>query len=134
MAEATLAGWALDAALLALRVGFGLCSFGHGRLKLGKVANFATHNKLPLWLANVAVFVQTVGSLMVVFGVFTQAAAAALFVFGLVATIILIRRGEPFVAMGQHSWDTGVVYTVIPFALMLLGGGAWSLDTLLFRP
>lgn len=130
MPDAT-TGWALDAALLALRLGFGVCSFAHGRLKVGKVRNFATHNRLPLWLANLAVFVQTVGSLMIVVGLFTQVAAAALTIFGLVATVILVRRGEPFVAMGQHSWDAGVVYTVMPLALMLLGGGAWSLDRLM---
>lgn len=44
---------------------------------------------------------------------------------------LIWRKHEPFAAPGQHSWDAGLMYTVIPLSLLLLGPGRLSLDHLL---
>jgi putative oxidoreductase len=123
---------AVDIALLALRLAIGAGSFVHGCNKLGHVGRFAHAHGLPLWLAGLATGVQIGGGAALVLGLATPLAAAGLTVFGAWATRELIwRKREPFAAPGQHSWDAGLMYTVIPLALLLLGPGRLSLDHLL---
>jgi len=123
----------LDLALLALRLAFGAGSLVHGRNKLGKVHLFAADHHLPMWLAWVATSVQILGGIAMILGIGTSIAAAGLTIFGAWATFELIyRKREPFAAPGKHTWDTGVMYTAIPLAILLAGPGAYSLDRLWF--
>jgi putative oxidoreductase len=122
-----------DLALLALRIACGMGCIAHGWPKLGHAADFARAHHFPVWLGHVAAWVQFGGGVLLMLGVFTRLAAAALTVFGLVATYVLIvQKKEPFAQPGVHGWDSGVLYTVIPFALLLTGpgrfalGGAWG--------
>jgi putative oxidoreductase len=122
-----------DLALAALRLAIGIGSFVHGINKLGKVDRFAASHALPLWLAWVATGTQIGGGALLVVGLATPVAALGLTVFGVWATYeLIVRKHEKFAAPGQHSWDAGVMYTVIPFALLLLGPGRVSLDFALF--
>lgn len=123
-----------DLALLALRLAFGAGCFVHGKNKLGKVHLFAADHHLPLWLAWVATFVQIAGGVAMILGIGTTIAAAGLAIFGAWATFELIhRKKEPFAAPGKHTWDTGLLYTVIPLAILLAGPGGYSLDRLWLR-
>jgi putative oxidoreductase len=123
----------IDLALLALRLAVGIGSFAHGKNKLGKVHLFAADHHLPMWLAWVATVVQIAGGVAIAFGIATPVAAAGLTIFGVWATVELIyRKKEPFASPGKHTWDTGVMYTVIPLAILLAGPGAYSLDRLWF--
>jgi putative oxidoreductase len=122
-----------DLALVTLRLAIGAGSFVHGINKLGHVERFAGSHALPPWLAWVATGTQIGGGALMVVGLATPIAALGLTVFGAWATFELIwRKREKFAAPGQHSWDAGVMYTVIPFALLCLGPGRLSLDYLLF--
>jgi putative oxidoreductase len=121
-----------DLALLALRLAAGIGSFVHGRNKLGHVDRFAQSHALPLWLARLATGVQIGGGIALAVGLATPLAALGLTVFGAWATVELIhRKGEPFAAPGRHSWDAGLMYTVVPLAVLLCGPGAYSLDALI---
>lgn len=120
---------AFDIALLALRLTIGVGSIAHGWPKLRVAGKFATAHHFPVWLGHVAAWVQLVGGMLVLLGLFTQIAALALALFGLVATTILIvQKNEPFAAPGVHSWDAGVFYTAVPLSIALLGPGRFALD------
>jgi putative oxidoreductase len=130
-----LAGWGaaqMDWALLALRLAIGIGSVIHGKNKLGKVHLFAADHHLPMWLAWIATFVQVLGGIALILGVGSGIAALGLTIFGLWATLELIfRKEEKFAAPGEHTWDAGVMYTVIPLAILLAGPGRYSLDYVL---
>ena len=124
---------AFDLALLALRLAGGVGSLAHGKNKLGTVHLFAADHHLPLWLAWVATLVQILGGIALILGIATTIAALALTILGVWATIELVyRKKEPFAAPGKHTWDAGIMYTVIPLAILLSGPGAYSLDRFLF--
>ena len=130
-----LSGWnagLADWASLALRLAVGCGSFVHAKNKFGKVHLFAAGHHLPLWLAWVATFVQLLGGIGLILGLGTPIAALGLMIFGLWATVELIfRKREKFAAPGEHTWDTGVMYTAIPLVILLTGPGRYSLDYLL---
>ena len=130
-----LSGWnagLADWASLALRLAVGGGSFVHAKNKFGKVHLFAAGHHLPMWLAWVATFVQLLGGIALILGLATPIAALGLTIFGLWATLELIfRKREKFAAPGEHTWDTGVMYTAIPLAILLTGPGRYSLDYLL---
>ena len=85
-----------------------------------------------MWLAWVATFVQILCGIALILGIGTPIAALGLTIFGLWATVELIyRKREKFAAPGEHTWDTGVMYTAIPLAILLAGPGRYSLDYLL---
>jgi len=124
--------YAPDLGLLALRLAAGIGSFVHGRNKLGHIDRFAQAHALPIGLARFATGTQIAGGAALALGLATPLAALALTVFGAWATVELIhRKGEPFAAPGRHSWDAGLLYTVVPLALLLCGPGAYSIDALI---
>ncbi|HTO48684.1 MAG TPA: DoxX family protein [Burkholderiales bacterium] len=130
-----LSGWnagLADWASLALRLAVGCGSFVHAKNKFRKVHLFAAGHHLPIWLAWVATFVQLLGGIALILGLGTPIAALGLTIFGLWATLELVfRKREKFAAPGEHTWDTGVMYTAIPLAILLTGPGRYSLDHLL---
>lgn len=124
----------VDAGLLVLRLAVGIGSFVHGINKVGKVHLFAGDHCLPQWLAWIAMVVQIAGGVCLVLGFATFPAALGLVIFYVVATQELIfRKKEPFARPGVHTWDSGVLYLVIPLAILLAGPGSISLDAVLFK-
>ena len=123
----------VDTALLILRLAVGIGSFIHGMNKVGKVTLFAGDHHLPHWLAAIAMWVQIAGGACIVLGFATFPAALGLVIFYLVATQeLVVRKKEPFARPGVHTWDAGLLYLIIPLALLAAGPGRFSLDALLF--
>ncbi len=122
-----------DVALLLMRLVVGVGSFVHGKGKVGAIHLFEADHHLPRWLAWVAAIAQFAGGICFVLGLFTPLAAVALVIFYCYATYVLIyNKNEPFAAPGKHSWDSGLLYLVIPLAILLIGPGRFSLDRWLF--
>ncbi len=124
----------IDAGLLLLRLAVGIGSFVHGMNKVGKVHLFAGDHDLPHWLAWIAMVVQIAGGACLVLGFATFPATLGLIIFYLVATQeLIVRKKEPFARPGVHTWDAGLLYLVIPLAILLAGPGQFSLDAMLFK-
>lgn len=122
-----------DVALLLLRIVVGVGSFVHGKGKVRAIHLFEADHHLPRWLAWVAAVAQFGGGICFVLGLLTPLAAIALVIFYLYATYVLIvHKQEPFAAPGKHSWDSGLLYLVIPLAVLFTGPGRYALDRWLF--
>jgi putative oxidoreductase len=128
---------AVNLALLALRVSAGIMLFAHGwnhlaRMREGPgVSNwFASLGLRPgpahAWLVTVTELVA--GPLLVV-GLFTPLAAAALTGVAVVAWITNHRNAGFFVfRRPTEGWEYVMILTVLGLALGALGPGEWSLD------
>jgi putative oxidoreductase len=117
----------------AVRVVVGIILFMHGWVKLtvmgaAGVAGFmASHGLHPgLFFAYAAIFLETIGALCIIFGLFTRFFAAAIAI-------------EMLVGMFAVHWAHGFSYTkggyeyilligVVMFAIALRGGGPYSID------
>lgn len=118
--------------LLVVRVAFGIACFAHGWHKVTGIDGFAQKWKLSLPLAWTVALTQTVGGAMVAIGLGHGLAALALTICGLGITYKLIfEAAEPFVQPGGHSWDMGLIYTMMPLALLGSGPGRYAVDALL---
>lgn len=121
-----------DLVLLVVRVAFGLACIAHGWHKVQEIDGFAGKWRLSLPLAWTVALTQTVGGAMVAIGLGHGLASLALAICGLGITWKLIfEAGEPFVQPGGHSWDMGLLYTVLPLLLLATGPGRYALDALL---
>ena len=111
-----------DLGLLALRVGVGLIFAFTGWMKLadlsGTVAFFGTIGFAPFWAYLVA-FVEFLGGIAVLLGVYTRIAAGLLAVVMLVASYKLLATPQMMIAPVSLLFST--------IALKLAGGGKYSL-------
>lgn len=123
----------LSFALLVLRVGVGTMLLGgHGWEKLVSFPDVAAGFPDPLGVGSplslsLAVFAEVVCSLFVVLGVRTRLAALPPLVMMLVAAFI-VHAGDPW-----PRKELALLYALPLLALVLAGGGRYSLDTLLAR-
>lgn len=116
-----------DLALFVLRVTFGFLTFMHGYRKLANVGDFAGKWALSLPVAWTVSLIQTVGGVMLMIGLFTQATAFAQLILNTVILVLLItRKQEPFLAPGKHSWSIGLIYVVMAVVTLLAGNSLWS--------
>lgn len=121
-----------DLILLAVRVAFGIACFAHGWHKFFDIDGFAGKWRLSLPLAWTVALTQTVGGVLIVLGLGHGLAALALAVCGVGITYKLVFEArEPFIKPGGHSWDMGLMYTVLPLALLATGPGRYAVDPLL---
>jgi putative oxidoreductase len=122
-----------DIADTAVRVVIGYILFMHGWAKLtvmgaAGVAGFMAKSGLHpgLAFAWVAIFLETIGALCIIFGLFTRFFAAALAI-------------EMLIAMFAVHWAHGFSYTkggyeyvlllgIVLFAIAIRGGGPYSID------
>lgn len=124
-------GHRASVALLLLRVFVGIAFLFHGYGKMVDVPAFAAEFGLALPVAAAAAYTQFVCGLMMILGVLTPLAGAALAATMAAATFELIGRGEPFVNPHGHSWEAASFYLVAASAVALLGPGRFSIDSLL---
>jgi putative oxidoreductase len=111
--------------LLLIRVGTGAVFFMHGIDKLQSMAmttNMFVHLGLPGSVAPCIALLETVGGLMLVFGIFTRVAAVLLGIEMLVAIFITggINRGWQ-----QHELEA--LLMAVSFGLVYTGSGKFSL-------
>ena len=121
-----------DFALFLLRVTFGFLTFMHGYRKLANVGEFAGKWAFSLPIAWTVSLLQTVGGIMLVIGLFTQAVAFIQLILNTVILILLItRKKEPFLAPGKHSWSIGLIYVLLAAVTFLGGNSFWSVTDIL---
>jgi uncharacterized membrane protein YphA (DoxX/SURF4 family) len=111
--------------LLLIRVGAGSVFFMHGIGKLGSMAmitGFFIHLGLPGWTAPAIAFLETVGGLALVFGIFTRVAALLLGIEMLVAIFL-----TGFTKGGWSQHELEALLMAVSFGLVYTGSGKWSL-------
>jgi putative oxidoreductase len=130
---------AVDLATLILRLALGVIMVSHGipkikkREVLGKKWN--DHYGVPkatIWLTGI---LQIVGGLALLVGLFTSLTSLVLTLDMLAALFICIfnsHHREPFNSVTpKKGWDVNLLLVASLIAVLILGGGKWSLDALL---
>lgn len=130
---------AVDLAILILRLSLGVIMISHGipkikkREVLGKKWN--DHYGVPkatIWLTGI---LQIVGGLALLVGLFTSLTSLILALDMLAALFICIfssHHREPFNSVTpEKGWDVNLLLVGSLVAVLVLGGGKWSLDALL---
>ncbi len=123
-----------DAGLLVLRVGLGGAMVVHGWPKLmggpalwtklgGAMGTFGIHFAPALWGASAAI-AEAVGGLLLVIGLGTRPAAAALAFTMFVAASSHVADGDSFAMGWSHAFEDGVAFV----ALAVMGGGKYALE------
>jgi putative oxidoreductase len=122
-----------DAALLVLRLGFGLAiALAHGLGKMSNLERFiGTVESRGIWLPAVtgpaAALSEFVGGLLLAAGLLTRPAAALLLGTMLVA-VFVVHAGDPF---GRK--ELALAYACVSVVVLLAGPGRYSLDALWLR-
>lgn len=122
-----------DAGLLILRLGIGVMFILHGFPKL--IAGPETWMMLggsmkamrvgfaPTAWGFMAAFSEFVGGLLLMLGFFTRPACFLLLATMIVATMMHIGKGDPFLKY-SHAMESGILF----LSLILIGPGRYSLD------
>jgi putative oxidoreductase len=136
----------LSLGLFLLRIILGAVFFAHGAQKVfgwfggygltGTVGYFKNVVKVPAPLAYLGPFVEFLGGIALVFGVFTKVAALGILVMMLVATL-KVHFPQGFFLSGKgdgkgQGYEFALTLAVISLVLVLLGGGTYSLDNLIY--
>ena len=131
-----------DAALLVLRVVLGAVFFPHGMQKLfgwfggpgfsGTMDMFTTKMAIPAVFAFLAIMAEGLGSLGLITGFLTRVAAFGITVNMIVAVYLLHWQNGFFMNWFGNQKGEGFEYHLlviaIGIALMIKGGGKWSVD------
>jgi putative oxidoreductase len=136
----------LSLALFLLRVILGIVFFAHGAQKVlgwfggyglaGTVGYFKDVVHIPTPLAYLGPFVEFVGGIALLLGVFTKFAALGILIMMVVATLkvhlpmgfFLSGKGD---GKGQ-GYEFTLTLAVISLVLVLFGGGMYSIDSLMY--
>jgi len=122
-----------DAGLLILRVGIGIMFAFHGYPKLtagpetwaiigGSMKALGIGFAPTVW-GFMASSSECVGGILLVLGFFTRPACFFLLMTMIVAAIMHIGKGDPFLKY-SHAMESGILF----FSLILIGPGKYSLD------
>ncbi len=134
--------------LLLLRLFMGVAFIRHGWPKLRNLRTWATALKTPVWLCFLSAGSMFAGGIALLLGLLTPLAVLPILVSMVVAMVLEIGAGFPFIApdpfqipagdyagpMGvgePPSWEKAAMYAVMAVVLISCGGGALSLDNLL---
>lgn len=112
--------------LLLIRVGTGLVFFMHGIMKLQNMSMvndfFVKSLGLPPGTASLIAFIEVVGGLMLITGVFTRVAA---FVLGIVMLCAIFLTGG--IATGWEQHELEALLMAVSFGLVYTGSGKFSI-------
>ena len=129
-----------------LRITLGIVFFPHGMQKLlgwfgghgfSGTMGFFTQQGMPWLVAFLVIIGESVGSLGLIFGFFTRIAAAGILVI-MLGAIFMVHLSNGFFMnwYGQQAGE-GFEYHLlvigIAVALIIMGGGKWSLDSCLSK-
>jgi len=131
-----------DWALLVLRVLLGIVFFPHGMQKLtfmfggsgfeGTMGFFETKLGIPAFFAFLAIMAEGLGWLGLVTGLLTRVAAFGIAVNMVVAVYLLHFQNGFFMnwfgTQKGEGYEFHVLVIAIAIALMIRGGGKWSID------
>jgi putative oxidoreductase len=107
--------------LLLIRAATGLVFFHHGWLKLMNVSgtvHFMSILGIPAGLAYVAIFVEVVGGLMLILGIWTRPAAVATGIVALVAAFVAVVPNKGFLGA-----EFELLLAAVSFGIALIGAG-----------
>ncbi|MFL6204341.1 MAG: DoxX family protein [Acidimicrobiales bacterium] len=127
---------AINLALLALRCGVGAVMLAHGINHIfggGKIAGTARWfgglgmkpGILHAWVASIT---EVVGGALLVIGLLTPFAGAAVIGVMLVAIVTNHRGNGFFIFRPGEGWEYVMTLTIVGFAIATLGAGEWSVD------
>jgi len=126
-------GLASDLAYLIVRVTAGLMLIPHGWTKVftngvGGVTGMLTRYGVPMpgMFAYVIMALETIGGIMIAIGLFTRVVAALLVVEFLV--IIFVAHWPKGYSVGAGGIEYPLMWGLILLAILLRGGGPWSVD------
>lgn len=129
----------VDVAMLIFRVSLGILMFLHGIPKLRGHKGTAGYFKsigipFPEFSAWMSFIVETLGSIMVILGLFTQVFAFLVFANMIVATWASIFKDKLTIIIdnGKSGWEMPALYLFGFLIIFLIGPGSVSLDSLLF--
>jgi putative oxidoreductase len=120
-------------ALVRIVIGYNL--FMHGWVKVhngyaGITAYMAKNGLEPAAIfAGAAMFLETVGAICIIVGLFTRFFAAALAIeLGIAFLVIHVPKGF---AVGQGGYEYVLLLGIVMFAISMRGGGRYSVDRLI---
>ena len=126
-----------DIGLLILRLGIGIMFMCHGFpklaagpeawTKLGGALSAMGVSFAPAFMGFMAAISEFAGGLLLVLGLFTRPACFFLFSTMVVAALMHLNMGDPFVKY-SHALEAAILF----FSLLLIGPGKHSLDKKLF--
>lgn len=124
-----------DIADTAVRVVVGYNLFMHGWVKLtvmgaAGVAGFMAKSGLHpgIAFAWAAIFLETIGALCIIFGLFTRFFAAALAIEMLIAVITVHWSHGFFYNAHNGGYEYALLIGIVMFAIAIRGGGPYSID------
>jgi len=125
-----------DVAMLVLRILLGVVFIPHGMQKIlafsGTMQMFTTNLHIPWVFAFLAIMAEFLGSWGLITGLFTRVAAFGIAVNMLVAVYMLHWQNGFFMNWFGNQKGEGYEYHIlvvaIALALMIRGGGKWSID------
>ncbi|MEJ2374618.1 MAG: DoxX family protein [Pseudolabrys sp.] len=119
----------------AVRVIVGYILFMHGWVKLtvmgaaGVGGFMAAHGLHPgSAFAWVAIFLETIGALCIIFGLFTRFFAAAIAIEMLIAVIAVHWSHGFFYNAHNGGYEYALLIGIVMFAIAIRGGGPYSID------
>jgi putative oxidoreductase len=131
-----------DVALMIVRIGLGVVIFPHGMQKMlgwfggngfsGTMGFFTDNLHVPVLFAVLAILAEGLGSLGLITGLFTRIAAFGITVNMAVAVYMMHWQNGFFMNWFGNQKGEGYEFHLLAIAmgvaLMLAGGGKWSLD------
>lgn len=117
-----------------IRIALGAILFMHGWGKwnagMARIGGaFATNYGLPSSLAYAALFLETVGAVCLIVGLFTRFFAAAIAIELLIA-MIFAHYAKGF-SVGAGGYEYVLFLGIVTFAVALRGGGPYSVDRMI---
>jgi len=136
-----------DGAALLLRLGLGVVMFPHGAQKLlgwfggyglsGTLHHFTENMGIPFIFALAAILAESLGALALIGGLFSRLAALGVGVTMTVAALMGHVHNGFFMNWFGNQPGEGFEYHIlavtIALAIVIKGGGKWSLDRLLSK-
>lgn len=122
-------------ALLVMRLALGVIMLTHGSHKvfggLHHHAQVVAGLGLPAWLGYVSAFTEFIGGLLLLAGLFTRAAAFAVFI-DLFVAIWKVHLHNGLIGSPDHpGYELALAAAALAFGLIFLGGGPIAIDHVL---
>jgi putative oxidoreductase len=117
-------------ALVRVIIGYILLMHGWGKINTGFAGITGFMTKLGLspaeFFAGSAMFLETVGAICIIIGLFTRFFAAALAIeLGIAFLVVHMQKGF---AAGQGGFEYVLLLGIVMFAIAIRGGGPYSVD------
>lgn len=121
--------------LIRIAVGAPLLGHGVGKLMAGPAPVIATMERIgaqpAALMAYIVMFLETVGAVCIILGLFTRFFAAALCIESLV--LVFVAHWPNGFPANRNGYEMVLTWALIYLAIALRGGGPWSLDRKLGR-